>query len=164
MVSKFALPCLLGVISLFCAPAAKTATQKAPINTTANIAIKNEAVRDYSGEEEITNGNLVVSATASTLTSLGQSFSLTFSTGGQGWCDSTNTFLLAPEDSEFDDYFKKFSELTVEEREELTAQYERGEYEPVHFNSYVYSLNSTNTVKDIVIPRSLRISTCLISV
>ena len=159
MVSKFVLPCLLGMMSLFCAPLSQVNTQKTASNSTSSYQsvtqVKKAAARDYATEEVIPNGNLVVSATSSTLTSMGQSFSFMFSTGGQGWCDSTTTFLLAPDDENFEEYFKTFSEWTVEQREAITEQYEKGEYEPVHFNSYVYSLNSTSVIHDIVIPRSL---------
>ena len=75
-----------------------------------------EAVHDYASEEVIPDGNLVVSATSSTLTSMGQSFSFMFSTGGQGWCDSTTTFLLAPDDEAFEEYYTNFLTLTVRNR------------------------------------------------
>ena len=159
MVSKFVLPCLLGMLSLFCVPTNRGVVQQGTHDSASSyqsvLKVKKSAARDFSGEEVIPNGNLVVSATSSTLTSMGQSFSLTFSTGGQGWCDSTTSFLLAPDDEGFDEYFKTFSEWTVEDREKITEQYEKGEYEPVHFNSYVYSLTATTAVHDIVIPRSL---------
>ena len=51
--------------------------------------------------EALPDENLMVSVTSSTKTSMGQSFTLMFSTGGQGWCDSTTTFLLAPDDPDF---------------------------------------------------------------
>ena len=159
MVKKYVLPCLLGLISLFCLPSLRTSTEKivqspTPLSEPRKLNVK-EAAHDYTSEVEIPEGNLMVSATSSTKTSMGQSFSLTFSTGGQGWCDATTTFLLAPDDSEFDAYFKELSEKTVEEREEMSEAYERGEYEPVHFASYVYSLTGTASVRDIVVPRSL---------
>ena len=159
MVKKFVLPCLLGLMSLFCLPSLNTAAKKV---TTAPTSIteprylnKREAAHDFTGEVEVPDGNLIVSATSSTKTSMGQSFTLMFSTGGQGWCDATTSFLLAPDDTEFDVYFKALMEKTVEEREQITADYEKGLYEPVHFNSYVYSLTATTSVHDIVIPRSL---------
>ena len=159
MVKKFVLPCLLGLMSLFCLPSLNTAAKKV---TTAPTSIteprylnKREAAHDFTGEVEVPDGNLIVSATSSTKTSMGQSFTLMFSTGGQGWCDATTSFLLAPDDADFDDYFKALMEKTVEEREQITADYEKGLYEPVHFNSYVYSLTATTSVHDIVIPRSL---------
>ena len=158
MVNKFVLPCLIGVMSLFCAPTLKTtqsATQSPTPLTEHRLLVKKEAAPDFTGEETIPEGNLIVSATSSTLTSMGQSFSLTFATGGQGWCDSTSTFLLAPDDADFDEYFTDFSNKTVEEREAISEAYEKGEYEPVHFNSYVCALYSTSSVSDIVIPRSL---------
>ena len=159
MVNKFVLPFLLGTISLFCTPSLKTTTERAVQNPTPltehHTIAKKEAARDFTGEAIIPDGNLIVSATSSTLTSTGQSFTLSFATGGQGWCDSTNTFLLAPDDTDFDEYFKDFSNKTVEEREAITELYEKGEYEPVHFNAYVCGLNSTATYSDIVIPRSL---------
>lgn len=157
MVSKFVLPCLLGMMSLFCVPTLKTTTQQAA-HTTSNqslIGVKKEAARDYSGEEAIPNGKLVVTATSSTFTSMGQSFSLTFSTGGQGWCDPTQTFLLAPDDDSFDAYYKEISAKTPEEREAYEDLYNKGEYDPPHFNCYVYSLTGSALYPDIVIPRSL---------
>ena len=83
MASKFVLPCLLGMMSLFCVPTLRTATQKVAHDPTPSqqslIEVKKEAARDYAGEELISDGKLVVTATSSTYTSLGQSFSLTFS-------------------------------------------------------------------------------------
>lgn len=159
MVKKFVLPWLLGMISLFCVPTFKTTgqpVQTSPTSLERRAIAKKEIVHDYSSETEMPEGNLIVSATSSTLTSMGQSFSLSFTTGGQGWCDSTTTFLLAPDDAAFDEYYTKtFSELTVDEREEITAKWEKGEYESLVFNSYVYSLTGTSTYHDIYIPRSL---------
>ena len=159
MVKKFVLPCLLGLISLFSlssfnAPVAKNDTKTASLNQP-RLLDRKAAAPDYSGEVEIPDGNLMVSATSSTKTSMGQSFTFMFSTGGQGWCDATSSYLLAPDDAGFDEYLKDFNTKTAEEREAITEAYEKGEYEPVHFNSYVYSLNATSSVTDIVIPRSL---------
>ena len=159
MVKKFVLPCLLGLISLFSlssfnAPVAKNDTKTASLNQP-RLLDRKAAAPDYSGEVEIPDGNLMVSATSSTKTSMGQSFTFMFSTGGQGWCDATSSYLLAPDDAGFDEYLKDFNTKTAEEREAITEAYEKGEYEPVHFNSYVYSLNATASVTDIVIPRSL---------
>lgn len=160
MVKKYVLPCLIGLMSLFCLPSlASTVTAKATTTRTrlaeSRLPARNEAVHEYPSEEEMPNGNLMVTATSSSKTTMGQSFTLVFSTGGQGWCDSTTSFLLAPEDEEFESYYETFLTWPVERREEITEQYERGEYEPVHFNSYVYSLTATSAVHDIVIPRSL---------
>ena len=159
MVKKIVLPCLLGLISLFSlssfnAPVAKNDTKTASLNQP-RLLDRKAAAPDYSGEIEIPDGNLMVSATSSTKTSMGQSFTFMFSTGGQGWCDATSSYLLAPDDAGFDEYLKDFNTKTAEEREAITEAYEKGEYEPVHFNSYVYSLNATASVTDIVIPRSL---------
>ena len=159
MVKKFVLPCLLGLISLFSlssfnASVAKNDTKTASLNQP-RLLDRKAAAPDYSGEVEIPDGNLMVSATSSTKTSMGQSFTFMFSTGGQGWCDATSSYLLAPDDAGFDEYLKDFNTKTAEEREAITEAYEKGEYEPVHFNSYVYSLNATASVTDIVIPRSL---------
>ena len=159
MVKKNVLPCLLGLISLFCLPSFAKASEKVTTGSTSlatpHLLAKKEAVHDFTGEEVVPDGNLVVTATSSTKTSMGQSFNLTFSTGGQGWCDSTTTYLLAPDDPDFDEYYKALMEKTVEEREEMSEKYATGEYEPPHFNSYVYSLTATASVRDIVIPRSL---------
>ena len=159
MVKKFVLPCLLGLISLFSlssfnAPVAKNETKTASLNQPRLLA-KQAAAPDFTSEAEVPSGNLMVSATSSTKTSMGQSFTFMFSTGGQGWSDATSSYLLAPDDASFDEYLKDFNSKTAEEREAITEAYEKGEYEPVHFNSYVYSLTATASVTDIVIPRSL---------
>ena len=117
--------------------------------------LKETANRDYSGEVDVPAGTLSVSATSSTLTSMGQSFSLTFSTGGQGFGDNTQNFLLAPKDEAFEAYYADFVKLTVEEREALAEQWEQGTYETVRFDSYVYSITGTTASKKINIPRSL---------
>ena len=159
MVKKHVLPCMLGLMSLFCllpfsATISKTVSKPTSLSEPRYLT-RREAAPDYSSEVEIPDGNLVVSATSSTKTSMGQSFTFMFSTGGQGWCDATTSFLLAPDDADFDEYLKDFNSKTAEEREKITEAYEKGEYEPVHFNSYVYSLAATTNVKDIYIPRSL---------
>ena len=159
MVKKHVLPCMLGLMSLFCllpfsATISKTVSKPTSLSEPRYLT-RREAAPDYSSEAEIPDGNLVVSATSSTKTSMGQSFTFMFSTGGQGWCDATTSFLLAPDDADFDEYLKDFNSKTAEEREKITEAYEKGEYEPVHFNSYVYSLAATTNVKDIYIPRSL---------
>lgn len=159
MVKKYVLPCLIGLMSLFCMPSFRGAASQTTTNPTrlseTRLLAQKKAAYDFSSEEALPDENLMVSVTSSTKTSMGQSFTLIFSTGGQGWCDSTTTYLLAPEDPDFDAYYKEFSKLTVEEREAITESYERGEYTPVHFNSYVYSLSATSSIHDIVIPRSL---------
>ena len=159
MVNKFVLPLLLGMMGVFTSPFStnsQTIKRTSTVPSTVTRLEKNrETAHDFSEEVDIPSGNLMVSATASTLTSSGQSFSLTFSTGGQGWCDSTTTFLLAPNDDGFDAYFEEFSKLTVEEREKITEDWEKGEYESVHFDSYVFSITGTSNVHDIYIPRSL---------
>ena len=157
MVSKFVLPWFLGMVSLFCVPSVKTTVNNVnALDESNKTVLKKEIVHDYSAEVEIPDGNLVVSATASSLTEMGQSFSFMFTTGGQGWCDSTTTFLLAPDDPDFDKYIEEvFSPLTVDQREKIAEDYEKGEYTPREFNSYVYSLDGTNSVHDIYIPRLL---------
>ncbi len=159
MVKKYVLPCLIGLMSLFCLPSLANVATKTKTNSTSllesYLPVQKQAVYDFSSEEALPDENLMVSVTSSTKTSMGQSFTLMFSTGGQGWCDSTTTFLLAPDDPDFDAYFAEFSKKTVEEREEITEKWEKGEYTPVHFNSYVYSLTATSSIHDIVIPRSL---------
>lgn len=162
MVNKFVLPFIIGMMSVFGVGSIfgnRGTTVKTYQNeSTVERSVKNvasETARDYSGETDVEEGKLTISTTSSTLTSMGQSFSFTFATGGQGWQDTTKTYLLAPDDAEFSEYYANFLQLTVEEREEIAEKYENGEYEPVHFNSYVFRINGTANTHDIYIPRSL---------
>ena len=163
MVNKFVLPFIVGMMSVFGVGSnlgsrnvAGTAYPDVPTTTdTTSMSVHAETARDYSGEQDVPDGKLSISTTSSTLTSMGQSFSFTFATGGQGWQDTTKTYLLAPDDPDFSEYYSNFSQLTVEEREAITEQYERGEYEPVHFNSYVFKIVGTANTHNIYIPRSL---------
>ena len=163
MANKFVLPLIFGMMSFFGAgsifsnhsTAAKTYPNKDTAAETTVLRARNEAARDYSSESDVPSGQLSISTTSSTLTSMGQSFSFTFATGGQGWQDTTKTFLLAPDDADFNAYYQEFSQLTVEEREAITKQYEEGTYEPVHFSCYVFKISGTALVHDVYIPRSL---------
>ena len=87
MVNKFVLPFILGMMSVFGVGSifgnrgtTVRTYQDAPVE-----AMKAETARDYSSEADVPDGKLTISTTSSTLTSMGQSFSFTFATGGQGW-------------------------------------------------------------------------------
>ena len=126
-----------------------------PKSISAKQALQQKAVRDYSAEVDEPSGSLSIAATSSTLTSMGQSFSLSFSTGGQGFCDTTSSYLLAPKDDSFDAYYAEFSKMSADEREAIIEQYNAGEYETVHFNSYVFNITGSSDTKNVVIPRYL---------
>ncbi len=110
----------------------------------------------FAGETEIGAEDLLVKATASTKTTMGESFTFSFSTGGTGYQDSTKTFTIAPTDSSFSTYYDEFVELTTEQKEEIQAQYDEGEYETQAFGGQVYSLNYTSSdYANLVVPRTL---------
>ena len=156
MISKYVLPFVVGLMSVFSVGSIFGNTGSTHKETpTQSVRMLKEAVRDFSSEQDVPEGKLSISTTSSTLTSMGQSFSFTFSTGGQGWQDTTKTFLLAPDDADFDAYYDEFSKLTVEDREKITEQYENGEYEPPEFNSYVFKIAGTSANKRVYIPRAL---------
>ena len=120
MANKFVFPLLFGLISAFSISSIVTAngdskqkTKVVTTPTTQRLEQNAKAAYDFSGEAEIDDGKLMVSATSSTLTDAGQSFSLTFSTGGQGYWDISETFLLAPDDEGFAEYYKEFSDTTI---------------------------------------------------
>ena len=123
-------------------------------NSTLNIT--NTRKIDYNFGSETTPEGLNVSVTSSTKTSTGQSFSFQFSTGGQGFGDTTDTFLIAPDDENFDSFYTDFSSKSIEERKEIQEQYKNGEYETVEFDAYIYSISGREQYKDIVIPRGLK--------
>ena len=188
MVSKIVLSLLFGMMSVF----GMNSVFSSPANTKAKtsrdvpvdkLEAKNVAVPDFTGEQEFTESDeLKVKAYSSTLTSSGQSFSLVFSTGGQGWWDNTQTWLLAPNDTAYEDYMAEtFDKYTVEERETLTNAYTEAydawdaanrdpnadpndvivlkekldELEGPHFKSYVFSITGQKSYPDIYIPRTL---------
>ena len=151
---------LFGLVSVFGISAlavgfAQRSEGYQPKSISAKQAIQKKAVRDYSAEVDEPSGSLTIAATSSTLTSMGQSFSLNFSTGGQGFCDTTSSYLLAPKDDSFDPYYAEFSKMSSEERQEIIDQYDAGEYETVHFNSYVFNITGASDTKNVVIPRYL---------
>lgn len=117
-------------------------------------AESNEIDPDFGTEVEPEGLN--VSVTSSTKTSTGQSFSFQFSTGGQGFGDTTDTYLIAPDDAEFTTYYNEFSKKTIEERKEIQQQHKDGLYETVEFDAYIYSISGREQYKDIVIPRALK--------
>ncbi len=161
MTSKFVFPLILGLISAFSLTSNVNSSNAQNNEVVANsptyhsLRAQASDERDYSSEVKA-DSELMISVGSSTLTSVGQSFTFSFSTGGQGYWDSTETYLLAPDDEEFESYYNDyFSNLTVEEREAITAEYEEGTYEPRHFNSSVFQIYGKESLHDIVIPRSL---------
>ena len=109
----------------------------------------------FAGEQDVDSSQLSVKVTSSTKTTMGQSFTFMFSTGGTGFQDNTRTFVVAPTDSSFSTYYDEFKELTSEEKEVIQEQYENGEYETKNFGGQIYSLVYQSGVTEIVVPRSL---------
>ena len=109
----------------------------------------------FPGETELSHEVLKVRASSSSKTTMGQSFNFYFSTGGTGYQDATKTFTIAPNDETFDEYFEEFSNLTQEEKDEIEAAYERGEYQTKQFAGQLYSLNYQADQPTIYIPSTL---------
>ena len=190
MVSKIVLSLLFGMMSAFGATSvfsshavtkAKEYTTGSPVN---KLEAKNVAAYDFSNEQEFDNPDqqMKVKAYSSTLTSSGQSFSLVFSTGGQGWWDNSQTWLLAPNDTEYESYYNDvFDKYSSEEKEQKTNDYleaydawekayndesadpnevialkeKLDELEGPHFKSYVFSISGNKMYPEVYIPRSL---------
>ena len=184
MVSKIVLSLLFGMMSaffVFSSPASTKANWKE--SNPLNLEAKPAADYNFDNEKDIDPSNkFKVKAYSSTLTNSGQSFSLVFSTGGQGWWDMTKTWLLAPNDDNYDDYMSNtFNKYTQDERNEIKDKYEKAktaydkvkndesadpnevaalkealeELEGPHFKSYVFSLYGQKSYPEIYIPRSL---------
>ena len=116
----------------------------------------------FPGESELSHEILKVRAASSSKSTLGQSFNFHFSTGGTGYQDSTKTFTVAPNDPSFEEYFKEFSALTPEQKEEIEEQYEKGEYQTKQFVGQLYSLNYQPDKPAIYVPSTLaRGTTCI---
>ena len=120
--------------------------------STATVGTKYD-LSSFPGESELSQDDLKVRVTSSTKTSMGQSFNFYFSTGGEGYQDNTKTFLIAPNDAGFDSYFTDvFSQYTTEEKEEIEAMYERGEYETVKFIGQLFTINQQEGYTSVYIP------------
>lgn len=107
----------------------------------------------FPGETELSQDDLKVKVTSSTKTSMGQSFTFYFTTGGEGYQDGTKTFLIAPNDSGFEKYFTEvFSKYTSEEKDEIERAYERGEYETVKFIGQLFTINQQEGYTSVYVP------------
>ena len=134
-------------------------TRVSPVNALDESAynLKNAAYdsTSFPGETQIGDHDLSVRASSSSKTSTGQSFSFYFSTGGNGYQDTTKTFVLAPNDSEFAPYFEEFNALTIEEKEEIEKEHDEGKYETREFDGLLYSVLYQSGSPNVYIPKSL---------
>lgn len=150
----------LGVASVAAFAFSLSSARMTPVKALNEESASNEVSfyddSSFAGEAEIGAEELLVKATSSTKTTMGESFTIAFSTGGTGYQDSTQTFTVAPTDSTFSTYYDEFVELTTEEKEAIQEQYNEGEYETQAFSGQIYSLNYTNSdYANLVVPRTL---------
>ena len=118
--------------------------------------LKNYSDSDFDDETEVDSNKLTVTVTAATKTSTGESLTLNFTTGGTGFQDSTNTYILAPMEPEFATYYASFVELSDEEKDEIKRQYDAGEYETLIYSGEIYTIvNRGSGRTDVVIPKTL---------
>ena len=110
---------------------------------------------DFSGEI-LNPEKLSVSVNKSTKTTLGQSFNFKFTTGGIGSWDTTHNYVLSSTDEEFATFYDDFSQKSIDEKNEIKEQYEKGEYVTPVFESYVYSIAGAIDHSDVVIPKLLK--------
>lgn len=145
---------LIGLVSAFFFVVAPTtrATQTNATCTEKNI--KREVDHNF-GVENDNPESLKVSILSSTKTTTGQSFSFSFSTGGQGFADTTGTYLISPDDPDFDAYYNDFNTKSVEERNELATEIEEGRAATENFNASVYSITGKAANKNIILPKVL---------
>ena len=110
---------------------------------------------DFSGATEAQD--ISVKIIGSSESSLGQFLEISFSTGGTSYKENSNAYRIACSDPEFTDYLENtFNNYSTEDKAQIEAQYEAGEYAPRLFDGYVQSVNpSINKVADLVIPKCL---------
>ena len=189
MVSKIILSLLFGMMStfgvssIFSSPANTNTKAKDDIPVEKQLP-QNAAAYDFSNEQELLDPDddrLKVRAQTSTLTESGQSFSLSFTTGGQGHQDGTRSWLAAPNDDGYDTYMKDvFNPLDTETKDKMKADYlaaqsawEKAAKDPntdpeelqkledayksleKHFNSYIVLIYDQITTPIIKLPRSV---------
>ena len=112
---------------------------------------------DFTGETDVASTNLAVKVTAATKTTMGESFTISFSTGGTGYQDNTRSFVVAPTDSaSFTNYYdNEFKDLTLEDKEKIEEEYEAGEYQTKAFGGQIYSILAQPGLPRVYIPRTL---------
>ena len=146
---------------------------------------QNSGSLDFSNEQELLdpdNDRLKVEIKSSTQTDSGQSFLLSFSTMTLGYQDTSRSWLVVPDDNEYETYLQTvFNYLTAEDKERIKNEYldaynawkdasnnpnssptevERlkarvDELEGPHFNSYINSITYHKNNSKIYFPRSL---------
>lgn len=135
-----------------------TSARMTPTYATTGGIVPEQAARyddsSFQGESEMNPELLLVKATSSTKTTMGQSFTFSFSTGGTGYQDASKTFTIAPTDASFSTYYDEFLQMTSEEKELIQEQYDNGEYETLIFGGQIYSLLYQASVPDIVVPQT----------
>ena len=148
----------LGTLGVAALSFSLTSARMTPTYATNGGIVPEQAVRyddsSFQGESEIDPATLLVKATSSTKTSMGESFTFSFSTGGTGYQDATKTFTIAPTDSSFSTYYDEFLQMTSEEKEIIQEQYDNGEYETQIFGGQIYSLLYQASVPNIVVPQT----------
>ena len=122
----------------------------------ANFAYKTRATRaltatpGYNFDGEQTNpSDLTARITSASKTDLEYSFSFTFSTGGEGFSDSTGLYTVAPQDASFESYYLDFQDLEEEDKEEFDREIAAGTYVTPEFDaSIAYFTGKLNAKED----------------
>ncbi len=107
-------------------------------------------------EVEVDTSKLSALTISSSITPSSHSFTFTFSTGGQGYSDTTSTYLVAPSDDAYQAVYEEINGMTTEERtarDKLNSLDENFDAIP-NFNAYIFNLTPT-LGKAIFLPKSI---------
>ena len=152
----FGLVGLVGILPLLTATTIKANSGADFSKTPARQTVKLDAPEySFTGETAISSDKLDVSVVSSNVSSSCHSLTITFSTGGQGFADTTGTFLIAPTEEEFTTFYKEFTGWTSEYKKEIDEKAKNGEYETPHYSAVLYSLTPSAENTKVYIPASL---------
>lgn len=107
-------------------------------------------------EVEVDTSKLSALTISSSITPSSHSFTFTFSTGGQGYSDTTSAYLVAPSDDGYQAVYEEINGMTTEERTLRDKQNSLDEnFDAIpDFNAYIFSITPT-LGKSIFLPKKI---------
>ena len=137
------------------------AVSSSSLSASANSVATREIVKRSSWEPdatevEVDTSKLSALTISSSITPSSHSFTFTFSTGGQGYSDTTSTYLVAPSDDAYQAVYEEINGMTTEERtarDQLNSLDENFDAIP-DFNAYIFSITPT-LGKSIFLPKKI---------
>ena len=153
----FASFCLSVAMALPVTLAVNSSSLPASANSVATREIgKRSSWEPDAAEVEVDTSKLSALTISSSITPSSHSFTFTFSTGGQGYSDTTSTYLVAPSDEGYQAVYEEVNGMTTEERTLRDKQNSLDEnFDAIpDFNAYIFSITPT-LGKSIFLPKKI---------